>query len=213
MPPSPAAPPDLRRLTKADLPSAIASAARAFHDDPLFNFFQPDLLKQARQLPTMMRATVLDTLPHAETFGAFVDGRAKAVAGWLPPGAYPQSPARQVLFNLRAAPAIGRIPPRRIPPAVRLLTAIQKAHPKHEHWYLALLAVDPELQGRGVGGALLRQMLDRCDAAGLPAYLETQTAANVAWYGRHGFEVVRTIELPGVPGAPTRWALARPPKA
>jgi ribosomal protein S18 acetylase RimI-like enzyme len=204
-------PPDLHLLTKAQLPSAVASAARAFHDDPLFNFFEPNLLKQTQRLPALMRATIVDTLPLGETHAAFVEGKAKAVAAWMPPGTYPRSPRREGLFLARAAPAMVRTG-RRLPAALKLLAAIDKVHPKADHWYLSLLAVDPDLQGRGIGGALVTQMLDRADREGLPAYLETQTAANVAWYGRFGFEVIDTISLPGIAGAPTMWALQRPPK-
>jgi ribosomal protein S18 acetylase RimI-like enzyme len=209
--PTEPSPPDLRPLAKAQLPSAVASAARAFHDDPLFNFFEPNLLKQARRLPALMRATIVDTLPFQETHTAFVDGKAKAVAAWMPPGTYPRTPRREAAFLARAAPSMVRTG-RRLPAALKLLAAIDKVHPKPEHWYLSLLAVDPDLQGRGIGGALLRKMLVRADREGLPAYLETQTEANVAWYGRFGFEVVDTITLPDVPNAPTMWALQRPPK-
>jgi GNAT superfamily N-acetyltransferase len=203
--------PDVRLLSKPHVPSAVASAARAFHDDPLFNFFEPDLLKQARRLPALMRATIVDTLPLGETFAAFVDGKAKAVAAWMPPGGYPRSPRREAMFLVRAAPGMLRTG-RRLPAALKLLTAIDKVHPKPPHWYLGLLAVDPDLQGRGIGGALLTRMLERVDRDGLPAYLETQTEANVAWYGRFGFVVIDSITLPDVPGAPTMWALQREPK-
>lgn len=202
----------IRRLARADLAGAVASAARAFHDDPLFNFFEPDLVKQSKRLPGLMRATIVDTLPLAETYAAYVDGKAKAVAAWMPPGTYPRSPRREAMFYLRALPSMLMVG-RRLPPALQLLTTIDKAHPKHEHWYLSLLAVDPELQGRGLGGALLAPVLERADGEGLPVYLETQTDANVAWYGRHGFGLVETLRLPNVPDSPTMWTLQREPRS
>jgi ribosomal protein S18 acetylase RimI-like enzyme len=200
--------PEIRRLQPADVPGAVASASRAFHDDPLFNFFEPDLAKQVRKLPAIMHATVADTLPLGETY---VAERARAVAAWMPPGTYPRTPRREAMFYVRAAPSMARIG-RRLPTAIRLLTALDQRHPKFEHWYLSLLAVDPALQGRGVGGALLQPVLERCDADGLPAYLETQKESNVAWYRRSGFELADIVELPGVPGAPTMWTMVRQPR-
>ena len=50
-------------------------------------------------------------------------------------------------------------------------------HPREPHWYLALLGVDPALQGRGFGPHLMQPVLDRCDSDRLPAYLETDTEA------------------------------------
>jgi GNAT superfamily N-acetyltransferase len=206
----PAPPPEyeIRRLAPGDVPGAVASASRAFHDDPLFNFFEPNLVKQSKRLPGLMKATIVDTLPLSETYAAYVDGKAKAVAAWMPPGSYPRSPRREAMFYVRALPSMVLVG-RRLPPALQLLTTIDKAHPKHEHWYLSLLAVDPELQGKGVGGALLAPVLERADREGLPVYLETQKEANVAWYGRHGFGVLETLRLPNVPDSPTMWTLQR----
>ena len=48
-------------------------------------------------------------------------------------------------------------------------SAAVSAHPREEpHWYLAFIGVDPVRQGYGVGAALLRSWLRRCDEKGLP---------------------------------------------
>ena len=60
-----------------------------------------------------------------------------------------------------------------------------------------------------MGSALLAPTLARCDDQGEVAYLETQKAANVAWYGRHGFEATGEIQLHGTPKV---WCLTRPPR-
>ena len=49
-------------------------------------------------------------------------------------------------------------------------------------------------------------MLERCDAEGLPAYLETQKEENLAYYARHAFELVQKVEVDGVPPV---WTLLR----
>ena len=54
-------------------------------------------------------------------------------------------------------------------------------HPKGpEHWYLQYLGVEPRRQGKGLGGALLAPVLERCDGEGVPAHLETSTERNRA---------------------------------
>ncbi len=83
-------------------------------------------------------------------------------------------------------------------------------HPHEPHWYLATLGTAVEQQGKGVGGALLRPVLEHCDAEGLPCYLESSKERNVPFYRRHGFEVVaggaaagrRAADLDDVAGAP-----------
>lgn len=202
---------EIAHLDKHQERGAIASLARAFYDDPLFGYFQPDLLRQQRSLPTFMRATMLDATPFGETWAAVSNGKAKGIAAWLPPGAYPRSAARTVRVNVRSAPALLHATTR-MPEALRLLATVDKVHPKTEHWYLALLGVDPELQGRGVGTRLLEPVLARCDADRLPAYLETQKPENVSWYARSGFEVVEEIRLPRAK-CPPIWTLLREPRA
>jgi ribosomal protein S18 acetylase RimI-like enzyme len=64
------------------------------------------------------------------------------------------------------------------------------------HWYLMLLGVDPEFQGRGHAGRLLRTMFRRTDAEGLPCYLETETEKNVSFYEHLGFKVLDTYTIP-----------------
>jgi GNAT superfamily N-acetyltransferase len=59
----------------------------------------------------------------------------------------------------------------------RRLSDVERMHPtKEPHWYLAFLGVEPSEQGRGVGSALLRPVLDRAAAEGAPAWLETATS-------------------------------------
>jgi ribosomal protein S18 acetylase RimI-like enzyme len=48
-------------------------------------------------------------------------------------------------------------------------------------------------QGRGIGADLLRDRLDKVDAKGIHAYLESSNVRNISFYQRHGFEVVREI--------------------
>jgi ribosomal protein S18 acetylase RimI-like enzyme len=68
-----------------------------------------------------------------------------------------------------------------------------------EHWYLSLIGVVLARQGHGLGSALLRHALERCDRDHLPAYLESTNPANVPLYRRHGFEVVGTIQVGSSP--------------
>ncbi len=88
--------------------------------------------------------------------------------------------------------------------------ALLRVHPARPHWYLSGIGTDPPVQGTGVGGQLLRSRLARCDAAGLPAYLESSKERNVPFYERHGFTVIGELTVPG--GGPTLWLMWRDPQ-
>jgi ribosomal protein S18 acetylase RimI-like enzyme len=79
--------------------------------------------------------------------------------------------------------------------------------PGEPHMYLRIIGVDPALQGRGYGSALLRFALDEADRQGRPAYLEATSEASRALYQRHGFNVEGEIR---VEDAPPFWPMLRP---
>jgi GNAT superfamily N-acetyltransferase len=200
---------EVTRVDAAGERAAVAALARAFHDDPLFNFFVPDLVAQAHGLLHFMHAGFADALPFHEVWAARVDAKIAGAAVWLPPGAYPRSAQREAMTYVRGARTFMRVG-RRIGASVRLLNAVDKAHHAVDvpHWYLAILGVDPSFQRTGAGTALLRPVLERCDDDALPAYLETQKPENVPWYERHGFRVVEKLDLRG---CPPLWTMLRDP--
>ena len=188
----------------------VAALARAFYDDPLFGYFVPDPVSQCKGLLTFMGASVADAKQFGEIWIARTGGKIACGAVWLPPGAYPRGVRRDLMTYLRTLPTLVHCG-RRLGRAVALLTAVDKVHHEiHEpHYYLAILGTDPEFQRAGAAGAALAPVLERCDTEGLPAYLETQKEANIAYYARHRFELVQKIEIAGCPPI---WTLFRQPR-
>jgi GNAT superfamily N-acetyltransferase len=185
----------------------VAVCARAFWPDPLLGFFARGLLHEYRYLPAFFESDLKLMWKYCDPTVVDHNGRIGAVAVWVPPEQLARPAWEETVKLVRSAPTLLRA--RHKPKAVRLLTAVEKARPK-EHQYLALLATDPAAQGRGLAGALLQPVLARCDERGIPAYLETQKEANVAFYARHGFEQTGQIALKDCPKV---WLLTRPPKA
>ena len=72
-------------------------------------------------------------------------------------------------------------------------------HPTEPHWYLPFIGVEPARQSAGLGSALLRAQLAACDAAQLPAYLESTNPRNQPLYESHGFEAVVEIKVEDCP--------------
>lgn len=86
---------------------------------------------------------------------------------------------------------------RRRPPVRRILALDSRAQPRRALWQLDSIAVDPTVQGRGFGGALISSGLDRARADGVGAFLSTGMRRNVSIYARYGFRVVEAIDAPG----------------
>ena len=98
---------------------------------------------------------------------------------------------------------------RQMPRLMRALTLIERNHPRERQYYLPIIGVEPEWQGKGLGTALLGPMLERCDREGMPAYLEASSARSKACYERSGFVASEELVLPGGPPLGPMWRTPR----
>ena len=57
-------------------------------------------------------------------------------------------------------------------------------------WYLSILGIAPEAQGRGLGASVLAGGLAAVDRAGKACFLETYNERSLGFYASLGFEVV-----------------------
>lgn len=85
-------------------------------------------------------------------------------------------------------------------------------HPEAE---VHTIAVDPAHHGRGIGTALLADLLAVADARGGPVHLEVRTDndAALALYARHGFVRVGLRRGYYQPSGADAWTLTRPAPA
>ena len=113
---------------------------------------------------------------------------------------------------VRNAPKMLALFRAKMPRVLRLMAAMDAGHPKEPHRYLYFVGVRTAAQRTGVGASLLTSVLDRCDAEGLPAFLENSNPANTAFYARHGFVERAHVKLPeGAPPFLPMWREPRTP--
>jgi len=198
------------KLHKHEIRETTTMLARAFDDSPLMVHCIPSDRRRPSILRSFFGAAIRDALPFGTVYAARNGERILGAAVWLPPGGYPPSTMRQ-LRQMTGTLKLGPLAPRAIQPSLRYLRATEHAHPEETHWYLGVLGVDPELQGRGLGGKLLQPVLERADTEGLPVYLETDKERNLAFYARFRFELVETM-YPDGPAAPAEWTMWRDPR-
>lgn len=92
---------------------------------------------------------------------------------------------------------------------IRLARLLEEAHPQEPHWFLQLVAVESTSRGKGLASSVLRPVLERCDADGQVAYLESSNPGNTPIFQHLGFEVCGKIDLS--PG-PTILCMRRAPQ-
>jgi GNAT superfamily N-acetyltransferase len=195
--PPPATP--IRRVGTGDVSEASRTLAVAFHDDPVLRWLLPREELVQRGFAFYLRRIWL----RHDACWMTADGL--GVACWLPPGAWHLGP----LAQLRLMPGMIATIGGGLPRLFSGLGAMEKGHPHRPHWYLPVLGVRPEAQGRGIRSRLLGVVLRRCDQDRVPAYLEATTPGNRALYERHGFDVTEEARLPK--DGPPFWRMWREP--
>lgn len=194
---------DVRRARADELPRVARILAAAFYDDPVASWVYRDDGRRLARLDRLF-ALYLRRLWHRHG-ECWVTEHDAGAAVWVPPGKAQVGTWEELSLMPGTIRGAGRDSVR----LLRVFAAFDKVHPHEpENWYLPFIGVTPEYQGRGFGAALLRPVLERCDAGRTPGYLEASAPRNRALYERHGFEVGEEIR---VADSPPVWAMWRDP--
>lgn len=173
----------------ADRARVISAIVMAFSSDPMTRWTWPEPHAFLTHFPPFVDAFGGRAFDHESAH--VLEGYAGASL-WLPPGIHPDEERMADLIQ-------GTVAAERASVGAAIMEQMAAFHPDEPHWYLPFIGIDPPMQGRGYGSALLQHMLERVDAEGHVAYLESSNPANVPLYERHGFEVLGTIQVADAP--------------
>jgi GNAT superfamily N-acetyltransferase len=198
-------PTDLRVAGPDDLDDLTAIMATAFRHDPVWGEYSfPGSRDRLDTAAAFWRAYLGAMLRHG---WSFLSPGSESAAVWVPPGERELTDAqeheleallRELLDAAQAAVVLD------------VFERLDAAHPHHEpHHQLSLFGTHEGHRGRGTGMALLDACLERVDAAGSAAYLESTNAANEPRYMSRGFQPFARVDLPGGPSVTTMWRPAR----
>lgn len=183
-------PVEARVATRAELPAAVETLARAFYADPVWGWAFPDPEARLEHHRTVWGLVAEAALGYES---AWLTGECAAVALWIPPGKPELRPEDEERLEEMLTELLGG-------GAARVLDTFERfedAHPEGEpHYYLSLLGTNPGHRGRGLGMGLLAATLERIDAEGAPAFLESSNPVNTPRYERLGFAVCGEFTLP-----------------
>jgi ribosomal protein S18 acetylase RimI-like enzyme len=180
---------EVRSATREEIAQAVASIVAAFITDPVARFVWPSPHDYLRAMPTATREFAGQSFEH-ET--AYVSTDFCGAALWLPPGVHPDGEALERVFRDTAKRE-------RLDDVLATFESMGQSHPKEPHWYLPMIGVEPNSQNKGLGWALMRHAVARCDREGMLAYLESSNPRNIVLYERHGFEVKGKIQVGNAP--------------
>ncbi len=181
--------PIVRTATTADEASVIAVTVLAFSTDPAARWTWPDPQQYLTHFPNFIHALGGKAFAHGSAY--CVEGYAGA-ALWLPPEVGPDEEVVIDLLRRTGAVAVQQ-------DASQVMEQMGRYHPAEPHWYLPFIGIDPPIQGKGYGAALMKHALIPCDRDQTLAYLESSNPKNIPLYERHGFELLGTIQVGASP--------------
>ena len=177
---------------------------RSFLDDPLVNWIVRQDRRRVQRIARLVHTTVELFMPAGETS---IERSGAGCALWVAPSASALSPWK----TLRLMGMLGRVAGwRRLMAMAEFYRQFEQLAPAQPAYHLLYLAVAPEARGQGLATALMQPVLQRCDACGLPAYLENSRRVNLPLYERNGFTCTRTWRVAG--NGPTLWCMYREPQ-
>jgi len=195
---------EIVRLRADQIIEASEMLARAFQDDPAWEWVLPSARRRAALLPWLFRVNfeVTDAEPWTTV------GDVRGCARWVAPGP-PRMHVGPMLRALVATPVRLREATQRFFAYGRAVEGMRVSASPGPHWYLAGIGVDSGSRRQGIGTALLEPGIRHSKEDKVPCTLLTNNEENVAFYTKRGFEVVQEGRTP-IEG-PRAWVMHRRP--
>lgn len=177
--------------------AVLDTLVAGFLDDPLYHWLYPNPATR----PDALRANLALTVELGREVGHVdVAPDTAGVAIWTDPGVpLLDDPAPFVALLEHWAPD-------RTNAAIAGMQACA-VHAPEQAATLHVIAVRPDMRGRGVGARLLQPWLDHLDAQGWAGHLDSSNQQNLSFYERSGFEVVAEVPVPD--GGPVMRPMTR----
>ncbi len=197
----------LVRINKSDVEPAIETLTKSFQESPLSKYFTANYSDKARAqgLHCFLSIGIHLGIKYGEVYAT---PNLEGIAIWMNSDKLPITTWK----TLRAVPLTAmlgfvRYGGAKMRPVGDYIDKTHKRLAPSRHWYLQVLGVNPEFQGKGYSSKLVRGMLTKVDSQHLPCYLETIDEKNVSIYERFGFRVIERSAIPQTPFE--NWAMLR----
>lgn len=200
---------------KEDFDNTVETYARSFCDDPAYKwiFQSTDLLHPLRWTKRQMLSMALPS-KHIFVATQIINNKKSILGGatWIDPGA--ELSSLSFLTALLQIPFLfGFGPFSRMTSFALLLEHYHAKITGSKHvWYLQILGVHPDFQGRGIARKVMDPILKHADENGIECYLETTNSKNLPLYEHFGFVVRHHATTTPIFGGPGGWMMTREPK-
>jgi len=181
--------------------------SKAFSQDPIFSYLIPDTKQRLKTLNLYFQHVIKYGLRYGEVYSS---PNLEGISIWLPPNNSSHTRWKAIRTGALVLPV--KIKWKYLTLQNKIYKFTDNLHKKfvpYPHWYLSLIGVGPNHQGKGVGQQLLSTTINKIDLECKPIYLETNKEKNVEIFKRFGFRILKKVIVPGT--EIFHWSLLRNP--
>ena len=197
---------DLVQLNKSDIKPAVEVLALAFQNYQLLEYGFPDESEREKMASYYVQFVLSYGVRYGEVYAT--SPNLEGIAVWITSDYFPMT-FRRIIRSvpLSIMSRFSREGGSKLKHPGDYIEAMHKRLAPFKHWFLLIIGVAPQFQGKGFASKLIRPMLARIDEQGLPCYTETMDEKNVRLYEHFGFRVIEKFAIPET--ELTTWAMLR----
>ncbi|MFX0040570.1 MAG: GNAT family N-acetyltransferase [Promethearchaeota archaeon] len=190
---------ELFRLKRNQVELAAKVLARAFENDPMFMNYFPNLPNRMEQNYHLMNYCIRYCMRFGEVYTT--SPKLEGIALWQfeDPVEEQWEKSRSLFSNwlsFRMKVNLGEVV-EKVYSVYDYVISTQYELVPTPHWYLFIIGVDPDFQGKGYTSQLIKPMLTRIDKEQLGCYLDTNNQENLDLYQHFGFKILKKYQIPG----------------
>jgi ribosomal protein S18 acetylase RimI-like enzyme len=160
---------------------------KSFGDNISTNFVIKQDQKKAKRLSVLIEYSIF----YGESFGEVFLSEDKSACYIILDPTKKKLTFQTLIWDLRLVfQCIGF---RNLKKVMQRESLIKKEHPKEEFTHLWYIGIEPEMQGKGRGTELMKQIIAKAQNDNKRIYLETSTERNFNFYTSLGFKEKLTI--------------------
>jgi ribosomal protein S18 acetylase RimI-like enzyme len=179
----------MESLKKSEIKLAAKVFAQAMFNDDIHKYLLPDEKTRLKKLEHLYVFKLKSEINNAYKTSSDLEG----VCIWESPDNHHSAITfYDIISGFPLIFTIGLANLRRMIKYQVWSTKIRESLMKRKYWYLNVIAVCPDHQGKGFATKLIKQIIERATENNEDVYLETQNKNNIAIYERYGFKLIET---------------------
>jgi len=182
----------MQQLKKSDIQQASKIFALAMFNDDLHAWFFPEAKTRLQKLENLYQFILQPQLRHSYKVSPNMEG----FCIWEKPDEHQSAiTLYDIYYGFSLIHKVGLKSLFRMIRYQIWSTKIRNSLTIDRYWYLYVVVVSPEFQGKGFASKMIKPFLENATNLGEAVYLETQNIHNVPIYEKYGFNLIASKEF------------------